>query len=312
MSFSTEIKQEIAANELKDCCKVAQLSALIQLCSSLTISNRGLSLQIKSENATVAKRIYTLIKSLYNIDVGLSVVKKMNLKKNNIYILRIYDNTREILNDIGLYSSRGLLDKPLKKIVAKECCARAYLAGAFMACGSCNSPNKTNYHLEIKANSEAHALFMVELLERFYIKAKTIERRNHYVVYVKVADKIGDFLRCIGASDSLLKFEDIRISRDFTNSLTRLDNCEVANEMKTQKAASSQIEDIKQLEKVISSLDVKLQEVCKIRLDNPEMSLNELCDVYERLYGTPISKSGIKHRFTKIHELALKQKIERS
>ena len=91
MSFSTEIKQEIAANELKDCCKVAQLSALIQLCSSITISNRGLSLQIKSENATVAKRIYTLIKSLYNIDVGLSVVKKMNLKKNNIYILRIYD-----------------------------------------------------------------------------------------------------------------------------------------------------------------------------------------------------------------------------
>ena len=132
------------------------------------------------------------------------------------------------------------------------------------------------------------------------------------MVYVKVADKIGDFLRCIGASDSLLKFEDIRISRDFTNSLTRLDNCEVANEMKTQKAASSQIEDIKQLEKVINSLDVKLQEVCKIRLDNPEMSLNELCDVYERLYGTPISKSGMKHRFTKIHELALKQKIERS
>lgn len=304
MSFSTDIKQEIASNELKECCELAELAALLQLCSTLSISSGGLTLLIKTENATIAKRIYKLVKHLYNVEVDLAVVKKLNLKKNNIYNLRVMDKAKLILEDIGLYSSRGLLERPLKKIVHKECCARAYLAGAFMGGGSCNNPNKADYHLELKANNEEHAQFIVEILERFNISSKVILRRNNYVVYVKAADKISDFLRCIGASESLLKFEDVRISRDFTNNFTRLDNCEVANEMKSQKAAQSQLADINKILYRLHTLDPKIQEVAKLRLDNPEMSLNELCEAYELEYGKSISKSGIKHRFTKIQELA--------
>ena len=307
MSFSTDIKQEIANNELNKCCIRAQLSAIIQLCSSLSISSEGLALSIKTENATVAKRIYKLIKELYGVDVDLAIIKKMNLKKNNIYQLRVHKRATAILEDIGLWSSRSLLERPLKKIVQKECCARSYLAGAFMATGSCNTPKKSDYHLEVAANSEQLALFIASIMERFYIHAKIIKRRNNYVVYVKMADKIADFLRCIGASESLLKFEDIRISRDFTNSLTRLDNCEVANEMKSQKAAKKQLEDINKLGKNLENIDIKLQEVAKLRLANPEMSLNELCNEYEKIYGMPISKSGIKHRFVKISQLANKE-----
>lgn len=307
MSFSTDIKQEIANNELNKCCIRAQLSAIIQLCSTLNISNQGLALSIKTENATVAKRIYKLIKELYEVDVDLSIIKKMNLKKNNIYHLKVRNKAAAILEDIGLWSSRALLERPLKKIVQKECCARSYLAGAFMATGSCNTPKKSDYHLEIAANNEQLAEFIASTMKRFYIHAKIIKRRNNYVVYVKMADKIADFLRCIGASDSLLKFEDIRISRDFTNSLTRLDNCEVANEIKSQKAAKQQIEDINKLGKHLERLDSKLQEVAKLRLANPEMSLNELCAEYEKVYGMPISKSGIKHRFVKIAQLANKE-----
>lgn len=108
-------------------------------------------------------------------------------------MLRLEGNVRDILTDLGIYSSRGLLEKPLHKIVAKESTARAYLTGAFMAEGSINSPQTTNYHLEIKAASEEHANFLVELLEEFNIPAKIIDRRNHYIVYVKSAEKIADF-----------------------------------------------------------------------------------------------------------------------
>ncbi|MCI5772959.1 MAG: DNA-binding protein WhiA [Erysipelotrichaceae bacterium] len=307
MSFSTDIKQEIANNDLNKCCIRAQLSAIIQLCSTLNISKEGLALSIKTENATVAKRIYKLIKELYEVDVDLSIIKKMNLKKNNIYHLKVRSKATMILEDIGLWSSRALLERPLKKIVSKECCARAYLAGAFMATGSCNTPKKSDYHLEVVANNEQLAHFIVENMERFFIHAKIIKRRNNYVVYVKMADKIADFLRCVGASESLLKFEDIRISRDFTNSLTRLDNCEVANEIKSQKAAKAQLEDIQKIADQLDRIDTKLQEVARLRLANPEMSLNELCAEYEKNYGVAISKSGIKHRFVKIAQLANKE-----
>lgn len=272
MSFTTEVKQEIAQNELKDCCRRAELSALIQLCSTLSISSNGLTLLIKTENATTAKRIWKMLKECYKVETDLSVMKKMNLKKNNIYYIRVLSRAKEILEDLGLYSSRGLLEHPLSSIVIKECCARAYLAGAFMAMGSVNAPSKTNYHLEIGTNSESHSEFVVKLMNRFDLPAKTIKRRNQHVVYIKAADKIADFLRCIGAFAGLMKFEDIRIQRDFKNNLTRLDNCEVANEIKSQSAARKQLEDIKIIEDAerLNQLDEKLLEIVVLRKEFPE------------------------------------------
>ncbi len=310
MSFTGDVKHEIAQIELKDCCKKAELSALIQLCSTLNITALGLNLLIKTENATTAKRIWLLIKECFDVETNLSVVKKMNLRKNNIYNIRVLNKVKEILSELSLYSVRGLLDVPLGKLVVKECCAKSYLAGAFMAGGSVNAPLKTNYHLEISTHSEEHALFIIKQMERFNLPAKYILRRNNHVVYLKAADKIADFLKVIGAFKALMKYEDIRIGRDFKNSLIRLDNCEVANEMKTIKAAKKQLDDIEILESSLKleSLDPKLQEVIKLRKEYPELSLNELSAKYESVSGVIMSKSGMKHRFTKIHELALKEK----
>ena len=309
MSFTSDVKHEISQLDLKECCKKAELSALIKLCSTLNITSSGLNLLIKSENATIAKRIWSLLRELYDVETSLSVVKKMNLKKNNIYNIRVLNKVKDILLDLCLYSNRGLLDVPLGKIVLKECCAKAYLAGAFMASGSVNAPQKTNYHLEISTNSFEHAQFIIKLMERFNLPSKNIVRRGNHVVYLKAADKIADFLKVIGAFNALMKYEDIRIGRDFKNSLVRLDNCEVANEMKTMKAAKNQLDDIEILERTIKieNLDIKLQEVIKLRKNYPELSLNELSEAYTKEFGVSMSKSGMKHRFTKIHELALKQ-----
>ncbi|MCF0114275.1 MAG: DNA-binding protein WhiA [Erysipelotrichaceae bacterium] len=313
MSFTSEVKKEIALNELKNCCKKAELSALIQLCSTLSISaGLGMTLLVKTENAAVARRILALLKEMYDTDVDVSVFRKMNLKKNNIYRLRILKNVKDILEDLGLHSSRGWLDYPLARIVQKDCCARAYLAGAFMAVGSVNDPSKANYHLEIAVSNERHANFVNKLMTRYGFEGKIIERRNAYVIYLKQANKIGDFLKCIGASATYYTFEDILINRKFVNDLYRANNCEIANEVKTQTAASSQMEDIRILEEnsLVTTLDSKLRQVIAIRKKFPDLSLKELCDEMENEYGVPISKSGMKHRFVKIHELALEAKGE--
>lgn len=307
MSFTSEIKQEVCYNELKDCCKRAELSALIQLTSSLGISKGQYQLIIKSENPTTAKRIISLLKDNYeNIETELIREQKMNLRKNNIYVITVYNDVREILEDLGLYSVKGLLDYPLFNIIAKDCCARAYLAGAFIAFGSCNSPSKPNYHLEISLVSEEHAAFIVKLMARFGIEAKITKRRNKEIVYLKKADYISDFLRCIGAHESLMNFENVRISRDFKNSLTRLDNVEISNEVKSLKAAREQVADMQTIidHDKYRSLDEKLRTVIDIRMKNQELSLLELCDAYQSVNGKAISKSGIKHRLDKISQIA--------
>ena len=310
MSFSSDVKNEAAQIEMIKNEGRAELSALIQMCSSLSLSNRGMTIKVQVENAAVARTVCRLVKDRYNAEISLSVKRRMNLKKNLIYGIRIMTGAPVILTDLGLYSSRGLLEVPLHKIVSNDSQARAYLCGAFLAGGSINPPEKTNYHLEITANNDKQAELLQELLARFDIHAKTIERRGKQIVYVKAAEKIADFLRIIGANEAVLKFENIRISRDFTNSLTRLNNCDVANEVKTQNAAKNQLEDIRVLQSTygLDRLDEKLQDVAKLRLQYPEASLNELCAAYEEMTGISVSKSGMKHRFVRLHELAEKRR----
>ena len=307
MSFTSEIKQEISYNELKPCCERAELSALVQLTSSLTFSSRGLTLKMRSENPTTARRIMVLLKNVYNdIETELMVEKKTNLRKNNVYVVNVLNDPRNILEDLGLYNDKGLLDYPVFSIVAKDCCARAYLAGAFLAFGSCNSPNKTNYHLEVAVMSENHANFIAKLVDRFDLGAKISKRRNKFVVYLKKADAISDFLKCVGAQEAVMNFENTRISRDFKNNLTRLNNCDIANEMKSIQAAHEQIN---YMQTIFSSgkyddLNDKLKIIIDLRMKHQDYSLNELADAYYEQTGETISKSGIKHRLDKIEAIA--------
>lgn len=308
MSFASEVKKECSERELTGSEGRAELSAMIQLTSSLTLSSEGMALLITAENTMIAKTILRLIKERYDAETILFVKRKMNLKKNLVYGIRVVSDVKEILTDLGLYSSRGLLDKPLRKIVQSDNNARAYLTGAFMAAGSVNPPETANYHLEIIAASKAHAEFLAELTDRFGIPAKITERRGKQVVYVKAAEKIADFLRIIGAYDALMRFEDERITRDFNNAVRRLANVDLANEMKTQAAAKNQMDDILYLEESgkLQKLDQKLQDVAQLRKQFPEWSLKELADEYAKRTGTVVSKSGMKHRFVRIHEAAEK------
>ena len=302
MSFTTEVKSEIAANELHPCCMKAELSAVLQMCSTMNFTSDGVHLTIKTENPTTAKRIYKLVKERYDVTTRLSVIKKMKLKKNNIYVIRVENKAMEILKDL----EKGLQAHPSSRMLRKECCARAYLAGAFLAGGSVNSPNKANYHLEISTNNEGLAKFIQKLMNRFDLPAKYIKRRNQDVIYLKASDKIGDFLRYIGASDAVFTFEDSRIQRDFMNSLTRLDNCELANEMKSMAAGKKKLEDIQWIENYrgLEALPEKLQHAAYARKELPEASLLELCDYCADVYDETISKSGMKHRLAKLKEMA--------
>ena len=306
MSFTTDIKAEIAQNELTPNQIRAQLSALIQMCSTLSFTNRGMHIVVKSENANTAKRIWKLLKDRYQVESELSVLKKMKLKKNNVYMIRIVNQATTILKDLEIFTDDGLQTHPTAQLTGKEAEARAYLGGAFLAGGSINSPQTANYHMEISTTTEELAKYIQRQMKKFDLPAKCIKRRAQYVVYLKASDKISDFLRCIGASDAVFTFEDSRIQRDFMNALTRLDNCEVANEMKSLKAAQQQLEDIEWIENY-SSLDVlppKIKEIAYLRKDYPDSSLNELCELFQEKNRETISKSGMKHRLSKLREIA--------
>ncbi len=302
MSFASEVKEEVARLELDDKSRKAELSALVKLLSSVSFTSSGMKLTLRTKNAVVIRMISQDFSYFYDIKPQLQVVKDERLTKSNTYMVVITEKVRDILQDLDLWTESGLQTHPRMKFLANENMIRGYLAGCFLATGSVNSPNITNYHLEVSTSEEEHSKFIVRLLEKFYINARITERRNQFVVYIKASEQITDFLKVIGASDAVFTFEDVRIQRDFMNNFSRLNNCQIANDAKSMETANRQYEAVKYLidNDLMYGLSKKDQEMARLRFDNPEASLAELAEIYEETYGGEISKSGVRHRFNKI------------
>ncbi|CAJ1203471.1 DNA-binding protein WhiA [Companilactobacillus nantensis] len=305
VSYASEVKQELTKLVVHPEHARVELAALLRMNGSLSLQNHHFVLTAQTENAAIARRIFSLIKQKYGMESELLVRKKMKLKKNNQYLVRLKHDTNKVLTDLDILDESGLsinTDVP-EEVLNEDQRMRSYLRGAFLATGSVNNPETSRYHLEIYSLYENHNEGIAQMMNYFHLNARTTKRRNGYIVYLKEAEKIADFLQVIGATNSMLKFEDIRIVRDMRNSVNRLVNCENANINKTVAAAERQIENIKHLQATVGldSLPDKLREIAVLRLENPEVSLKELGDMVP---SGPISKSGINHRLRKLNQLA--------
>jgi DNA-binding protein WhiA len=270
---------------------------------ALSLADHQFVLNIQTENASIARRIFTLLSDTYGVKSEVLVRRKMKLKKNNVYIVRLKQDAQEILADLEILDGLIFTTSVSEDIKGNSQKMRSYLRGAFMAGGSVNNPETSRYHLEIYSVYEDHNQDIADMLNYFDLNAGTLERRNGYIAYLKGAEKIADFLTLIGATNAMLKFEDVRIVRDMRNSVNRLVNCETANMNKTIDAATRQLENIRYIRDSVglSALPIKLQEIAELRLENPEVSLKELG---EMIPSGAISKSGINHRIRKINDFA--------
>lgn len=303
MSFASDVKKELTQLEVHREHAKAELTALIRMSGSVSLYNQKMILNIQTENAAIARRIYVLLKDHYAYESELLVRRKMKLKKNNVYIVRLKQGVKELLLDLDIFDGLTLKTEISPEIMTNEQKQRSYLRGAFLAGGSVNSPDTSRYHLEIYSNYEDHNQDICTMMNNFGLNARTIDRRSGHITYLKEAEKIADFLALIGAYNAMMKFEDVRIVRDMRNSVNRLVNCENANMNKTIDAAAKQIANIEFIQETVGLdyLPEKLREIAVIRLENPDISLKELG---EMIPSGAISKSGINHRLRKINEYA--------
>ena len=296
MSFTSIVKNEISKLDTMDTEKITELSAIIR--------NIGIideNIKITSENSSVSRRIFNLIKDLYHITPKITVRKGYNFNKNLIYILEINKKVETIKSDLELNKII-----PEDYILADEELEKAYLRGIFLSVGSINDPKKSRYHLEFFVDKKEYAEFISNLLNKFYLNSKYIKRESKYMIYIKEAEKISDFLILMKATNALFYYEDIRIYRDHKNMTNRLNNCEQANVDKIIETATKQVNDINKIMSIggLDLLDEKTKEAATYRLKYPEVSLLELSEIISLETGNKITKSGIYHRFNKIKELA--------
>ncbi|HEX3030508.1 MAG TPA: DNA-binding protein WhiA [Clostridia bacterium] len=311
MSFSSIVKNELCRLDIKhNCCLLSELAAVVRINGTINfIDKNEINIRIITENAAFARKIFSIIKKLYNIYPETIIRKSKKLKKHVSYILVITASmgAKKILEEIGIIVGRdkGLEDaiimNDLKTLLKKPCCKKAYLRGAFLAGGSASDPEKT-YHLEIVNHSKTMANETSELMNSFKLNAKVIRRKGSFVIYLKEGENIVDFLNIIGAHSALLELENVRIIKEMRNNVNRIVNCETANLEKTVNASVRQVENIKFIRDTIGfeNLPESLQEVAELRLQYNDVNLKELGE----MLNPPLGKSGINHRLRKIDKIA--------
>lgn len=309
MSFSKDVKDELSRqlNPARHC-MIAEIAAVISLCGRILINDKDcIILKIHTENITVARKYFTLIKKTFNINTEISIRRNAYLKMSKMYTLSIanHDDAVKILKAAKLMDDSMEIGENLSVVnnlvIQNVCCKRAFIRGAFLAAGSMSDPEKT-YHFEIVAPNESKAVQLRDIINTFSIDAKIVRRKKYYVVYVKEGSQIVDLLNIMEAHVALMNLENVRILKEMRNSINRQVNCEAANINKTVMAASKQLEDIRYLKDTVGlgELAEGLEEIAELRLEYPESSLKEL----GALLNPPIGKSGVNHRLRKLSILA--------
>ena len=275
MSFSGEVKEELS-RQCSDArhCQIAEIAAILSVCGHVSISPEDeFQVNIQTENISVARKYFTLLKKTFNIEAEIRIRKNIYLKKSDVYRVQVnsHEDTVRILQAAKYMSPSLEIAEDLSKmnhlVIQRDCCKRAFLRGIFLAAGSISDPEKS-YHLEIVCSTMERALQVQAILKDFQLDGRIINRKKNQVVYLKEGSQIVELLGLMEASISLMNLENIRIRKEISNNVNRKVNCETANITKTVSAAVKQIEDIRYIETHMgfSQLSEGLEEMAVLRL----------------------------------------------
>ncbi len=315
MSFSRDAKAEISRINLGSLEEEkALLAGFVRFAGSLQLAGLGkLNLKLITEQNSIARYVFKLFKKIYDIIPTITVKKNQQLKRNNIYQVKITSDmgSEKIMKDLGMLENREgyyPTDEVSEDILSSDALKKAYISGAFLGFGSMNDPEK-NYHLEFVTNNASFSQSFCDLINSFGFTSKIVKRKNNFVVYIKESEQISDLLYLMGASNSLLKLQNIKVVKEMRNNVNRLVNCETANLSKTVNTAVRQIESINFIQEHmgISKLPKNLQEIAVLRIENEDLSLKELGE----LMNPPLGKSGVNHRLKRIEDIAMRLRDEK-
>ena len=299
-SFSAKVKAELIRLPLgKACCMLSEISALTMTSGHLAFRGGGwISISYRLDDAGTARRLLMLLKKRLNVNPTLHFTQTTRMGGRKTCVLSLTgEDANTLLNALHMAETDEDGQMHLKRMaprhpMTRQCCRRAFLRGAYLGAGTMTNPEK-GYHFEWKAEDEQ--------LQKCELPYRDYERKGTRVIYLKGAQHIADMLALMGAGQSVLDMETIRVGKQVKAAATRAANCDEHNGDKMLAAAQKQADAIRRisLKQGLFTLPPGLQEIARLRLDNPEMSLKELGE----LMDPPVGKSGVNHRMRRLMEI---------
>lgn len=302
--MSEDVRGELAAiDPRKACCRLAELSALVRGAGSVHLRGGGrIALHLELASGPVARRAFSLLRS-YGVPCEIRTYRRRAFERGTRYQLHLEDDARALqaLNEAGVLD-RNLapLDHPPRRVVARPCCRAAYLRGAFLAAGSASGPR--NAHLELRTADTSSARFLADLAANEGLRLAVYEWAGHAVAYTKGTEAIADLLAFLGAHEAALRLGEEAVVAATRARANRLANADHANIVRTSRAADLQLRAIRRLEREgrLDELAPELEEIARLRVRNPTLSLRELA----RRCQPPATKAAAHRRLARIQRLA--------
>ena len=204
--------------------------------------------------------------------------------------------TRRFIRRACSIVSHRPLGRPPHRVVARRCCAAAYLRGALLGAGTLSGPRGP--HLEIRTAEGDGARFLAALAGRLGGELRIQQRSSHATAYAKGADAIADLLVAVGAVDLVLALEEQSVLAATRADANRLANADHANLVRTGRAAHAQLEALHRLD--VDALPDDLREIALLRLRHPTASTAELA----RRCKPGLSKAAVYRRLWRLQELS--------
>ena len=299
MSFSSDVKKELSQNISSACCYKAEAFGMLLFGRSFSLSEISLMTEFQS----VAEHYCSSIRDLTGVTPNMTCTNAGNYKiliptkAERIKVLEYFGYTGK---ELSLRINLSNLEQS-----NNDCCSRALLRGAFLVCGSVTDPNK-EYHIEFNVQKAKLCSDLMQIIDDLGLKAKKIIRGNSYVIYSKDAESVEDYIGTMGANNAFMEVMQTRAMKDIKNQINRRTNFESANMSRSIEAGLKQVALIEEiLEKIkIDDMTKDLAELCSLRLENPDVSLDEL----GKLMTPELSRSAVSRRFKKLEKIAAELK----
>ena len=302
ITFSEKIKQQITHLEYNDQDLESLVFAFLINRLKINLTNTKQEWILDSNFSFIIRFIGDSIKKLFNVKVHYSY---SNINKFNN--MRTYRITIDDPNFVNIVEKANRFFDLMRKSAENQdqMIKRAFLSGAFLSGGSVGGIDKSIYHLEIRSGKSDYLRILQKILLEFRITPTILKRKYSYVLYVKRAFEISDFLKLIGANEAMFELEDTIAARDYNNNLHRLNNLDIANMEKTAKSGTEQVEMINKIIKTkeYQQASKKFKYFCELRLEYPTLSLSGLQEKYYNKYKIKVTRTGLNHYVIKLKEM---------
>jgi len=278
--FSDDVRGELAAIAPKRVCdRLAELSALFHFAGRLHLLGRGeVALHLDLVSSAVARRAFALLRS-FEVRSEIRTYQRHAFGRETRYELHVEggSNTLQVLDQAGVVDARFVpRERPPRRVVSRACCRAAYLRGALLAAGSVSAPPSP--HLEVRSEGRTGAEAVAAAAAAEGAELRVVERGDHALAYAKGIDRIAGVLAAAGANDAALALQERAVMGATKARANRLANADHSNLVRSGRAAHTQLEALRRLERAhrLGELSPPLREIAQLRLKHPSLSLREL------------------------------------